>query len=213
MKNNLLNNNINNIVENIITTIFNNLNCVKIGKIIKFYPEDKTADVQIITKIKDSSSTIKTYTLLSKCLVIGNKITLPIEEGEQVIILFNDYDLNAYFETGEVQEPYSERKHNLSDGIVICGLNSIVNAINYDNSAICLNYSQSRINGNLEVNGDQVNNGNININGNTTTTGNNEAATYSVGGVAGISGSFTDTGAGATGLTLTITNGLITGIN
>ena len=142
MKNNILENNINNIVENIITTIFNNLNCVKLGKIIKFYSEDKTADVEIITKIKDNNNDIKNISLLSKCLVIGNKITLPVEEGEQVIVLFNDYDLNAYFETGEAQEPYSERQHDLSDGIVICGLNSIVNAINYDNSAICLNYTQ-----------------------------------------------------------------------
>ena len=209
MKNNILENNINNIVENIITTIFNNLNCVKLGKIIKFYSEDKTADVEIITKIKDNNNDIKNISLLSKCLVIGNKITLPIEEGEQVIVLFNDYDLNAYFETGEAQEPYSERQHDLSDGIVICGLNSIVNAINYDNSAICLNYNQSRVNGNLEVNGNQVNNGNININGDVTTTGNNEAATYSTGGVSGINTTIIDTGSGASGKSWIVKNGLI----
>ena len=146
MKNNLLNNNIADLIDNLIKTIFQSLNCVKVGKVIKFYPEDKTADIQIITKIKDTNNNLKDIAILSKCLVIGNKITLPIEEREDVVILFNDYDINAYFETGQSQEPYSSRKHSLSDGIVICGLNSIINAINYDNTAICFNHKQIKVN-------------------------------------------------------------------
>lgn len=203
---NLLNNTIVDLSEAIIKNVFKYLNCVKIGKIIKFYPEDKTADVQIITKIKDEEDNIKDIALLSKCLVIGNKITLPIEEGENVVVLFNDYDLNIYFETGEAQLPYSDRKHDLSDGIVICGLNSLINAINYDNSAICLNYN-TKVNGNLDISE------NTTINGNNEVKGNNEAATYSTGGVPGISGVFADTGTASSGKSITITNGLITAIN
>ena len=209
MKNNLLNNNISDIVDNLIKTIFQSLNCVKIGKVIKFYPEDKTADIQIITKTKDINNNLKDTALLSKCLVIGNKITLPIEEGEDVVILFNDYDINAYFETGQSQEPYSSRKHSLSDGIVICGLNSIVNAINYDNTAVCFNYTQTKVNGNLEVNGEQQNNGNVNINGNIITNGNNEAKSYSVNNKSGLSTTIMDTGTGATGKSWTFENGIL----
>lgn len=207
MKNNLLNNNISDIVDNLIKTIFQSLNCVKIGKVIKFYPEDKTADVQLMTKIIDVNNNLKDITLLSKCLVIGNKITLPIEEGEDVVILFNDYDINAYFETGQSQEPYSSRKHSLSDGIVICGLNSIINAINYDNTAICFNHKQTKVNGSLEVNGEQKNNGNIN--GNITTSGNNEAKSYSVNNKSGLSTTIMDTGTGATGKSWVFENGIL----
>lgn len=151
MKNNLLPNDINNLANAIIEQVFKTLNCVKIGRIIKFYTEDKTADVEIITKQKKADGTFQSISLLKKCLVLGNRITTPILEGDDVVVLFNDYDLNAYFETGTAQEPYSTRKHDLSDGIVLMGLNSLVNAIQYDNSAICLNYQQTKINGNLKT--------------------------------------------------------------
>ncbi len=134
------------------------------------------------------------------CALLGFKVEDKGLKDFSNGFLFNDYDLNVYFETGEAQLPYSDRKHDLSDGIVICGLNSLVNAIQYDNTAICLNYN-SKINGNLDISE------NINI------LGNIEASTYSTGGQAGISGTFVDTGQGASGKTLTITNGLITEIN
>lgn len=210
MKDNLLPNNINNLANAIIEQVFKTLNCVKIGRIIKFYTEDKTADVEILAKQKKLDGTFQNITLLKKCLVLGNRITTPILEGDDVIVLFNDYDLNAYFETGTAQEPYSTRKHDLSDGIVLMGLNSLVNAIQYDNEAICLNYEQTKINGNLEVNGDTTQNGNNTITGNNTVSGNVDAMTYSVGGVVGVSGVFVDI---PTNKTLTITNGLITAIS
>lgn len=210
MKNNLLPNNINNLANSIIEAVFESLNCVKIGRIIKFYTEDKTADVEILTKQKKEDGSFQNISILKKCLVLGNKITTPILEGDDVVVLFNDYDLNSYFETGTAQEPYSTRKHDLSDGIVLMGLNSLVNAIQYDNSAICLNYEQTRINGNLEVNGDTTQNGNNTITGNNTVSGNVDAMTYSVGGVVGVSGVFVDV---PTNKTLTITNGLITAIS
>jgi len=210
MKNNILNNTIENLANAIIEQVFKNFNCVKIGKISKFYSQDKTADIEILTKQKRNDGTLQNIAILKKCLVLGNKITIPIEEGEQVVVLFNDFDLNSYFETGEAQEAYSVRKHDLSDGIVLMGLNSLINAINYDNSAICLNYQQTKINGNLQINGNTEQNGNNEISGNNTVKGNVEATTYSTGGQAGVSGVFVDT---PSGKSITITNGIITAIN
>lgn len=195
---NLFKNNIENLVEVLKENILKSLNCVKIGRIYKFYPEDKTADVEILNKIKVNDE-IKEITLLLKCLVVGNKITLPIEEGEDVVVLFNDVDLNSYFETGTSQLPYSNRRHSISDGIVICGLNSLINSINYDNTAINLNYD-TKINGNVNV----LNNLNVNKN--------IEAFTYSTNNKKGVSGTFQDTGAGASFKTLIVENGLIVGI-
>lgn len=190
-----------------------NINCIQVGQIIKFYPENKTADVNICFKQKKGNDFIN-YPLLLKCPVLGNKITVPVEEGEFCIVLFNDRNIDSWWETGEVQAPYTEDKHNISDGLVICGLNSFINAINYDNSAICLNY-KTKINGETDINGETtindntIINGDTTINGNNTIQGNTDSQTYSTGGVVGVSGSF----ANAMGHTLTITNGLITNIS
>lgn len=117
-------------------------NCIQVGEIVKFYPEDKTADVNICFK-KQVAEDIINYPLLLKCPVLGNKITTPIEEGEFCIVLFNDVNIDGWFETGQAQKPYSNEKHCISDGLVICGLNALSNAINYDNENINLTYKSN----------------------------------------------------------------------
>lgn len=117
-------------------------NCIQVGEIVKFYPQDKTADVNICFK-KQVAEDIINYPLLLKCPVLGNKITTPIEEGEFCIVLFNDVNIDGWFETGQPQKPYSNEKHCISDGLVICGLNALSNAINYDNENINLTYKSN----------------------------------------------------------------------
>lgn len=210
MKNNLLNNGISELADFIIEKVFDTLNCIKIGKVIKFYTEDKTADIEIINKVNINGE-LKNIALLLKCLVMGNKITTPIEEGENVIVLFNDYDLNAYFETGEAQEPYSSRKHDLSDGIVLCGLNNLINKINYDNENITLNYiSNIKVGETIQLNGNTQVSNDLNVNNNIVCNNNIDGATFSTGGQVGVSGVFVDT---PSGKSITITNGIITAIN
>lgn len=142
--------------------LLSKFNCCKIGKIIKFYPEDKTADIQILSK-KEINGTLYDYPLLSKCLIIGDKITQPVLINDNCIVLFNDFNIDSYFETGTSQQPYNNRKHDLSDGIAILGVNSLVNKIEYDNNNIVLNYQSSiKIGENINL---QANN-NINITNN-----------------------------------------------
>ena len=117
-------------------------NCIQVGEIVKFYPQDKTADVNICFK-KQVAEDIINYPLLLKCPVLGNKITTPIEEGEFCIVLFNDVNIDGWFETGQSQKPYSNERHCISYGIVICGLNALSNAINYDNENINLTYKSN----------------------------------------------------------------------
>lgn len=119
-----------------IKTIFN---CVQVGEIVKFYEEDKTADVNIVFKQKVGDNIIN-RPLLLKCPVLGNKITTPIETGEFCIVLFSDVNIDSWWETGQSQEPYTAEKHSISDGLVICGLNALTNKIEYDNENICLKY-------------------------------------------------------------------------
>lgn len=152
MKPNTNNNvNIDYLLETIIEKVKKDINCIKIGKVVKFYEEDKTADVEIMFKIRENNGTITDYPQLLKCLVMGNKITLPIEEGEYCLILFNDVNLDCFFENSQKQVPYTQEKHTISDGIIITGLNNLINKIKYDNTAICLNYILNKIKGKLEV--------------------------------------------------------------
>lgn len=124
-------------------SIKSELNCVEIGKINKFYPDDKTADVEICFKQMTNTNEIKNYPLLIKCPVLGNKITCPVEEGEYCVILFNDRCIDSWYETNNIQVPYNIEKHSISDGLVICGLNNLINKINYDNDNINLTYKSN----------------------------------------------------------------------
>ena len=53
MKNTNNNIDLNYLLEQVIEKVKNDINCVKIGKIVKFYEEDKTADVEIMFKKKE----------------------------------------------------------------------------------------------------------------------------------------------------------------
>lgn len=155
------------LLERVINNLKRSFNCVKIGRVVAFYPEDKTADIQILFKTKKDDEIVE-YPLLLKCLVVGNKITVPVEVGDDCVVLFNDCNLDSYFDTGELSTPYTNDLHDISDGIVIMGLNSLQNKITYDNSAICLNYTNIKINGFLAVSSDVSVNGNVNISNDIT---------------------------------------------
>ena len=205
MKNTNNNIDLNYLLEQVIEKVKNDINCVKIGKIVKFYEEDKTADVEIMFKKKENDNIID-YPLLLKCLVVGNKITVPIEVGEYCLIFFNDINLDSFFETNDKQLPYTLETHNISDAIVITGLNNLNNKIQYDNTAISLNYSLNKINGNLEVQGETTINNNTTINGNTTITGTTTSGKVEVGN--GATGVFVS----ADNKTITVEKGIITKI-
>ncbi|GHU28116.1 hypothetical protein FACS1894152_5580 [Bacilli bacterium] len=151
--------------------------CVKIGKIETFYPETKTADVLIPFKQKRPDGELIDNVLILGALVMGNTITLPIRTGEYCIVLFNDFDYDLWYNTGHDGEPETDRTHNITDAIVITGLNGLFNAIqNYDNEHIALNFN-SKVNGTLDVTDDTTIEGdttfrqNIVVNVNVTVNG------------------------------------------
>lgn len=167
--------------------IFNNINCIKIGKIETFYKEDKTADISICFKKNiyiNNKETKEDYSLLLKCPVLGNHITYPIKKGEYCIVLFNDINLDSWFENSDNQVPYTNETHNIADGIAIVGLNNLINKINdYDLDNIHLR-------NNTRITGDLLVEKNINVNININVKGNIEGATYSTNGEKGASGTF-----------------------
>lgn len=195
------------------------LSCVKIGQIQSFDKIHQTATVKILHKEIDEYNLVERkltdYPLLEEVPVVvlgggGGRLTFPIKTGDTCLLLFNDYELDGWWISGEARPSDFPRKHDLSDAIALVGVNSLVSLIqNYSDfvelhysdissiivgESIDINNAQTNVGGNLEVDGDIV--------GNATCTSELHSTH-------GATGSFTN----AAGQTLTIVDGIITAIS
>jgi hypothetical protein len=48
-------------------------------------------------------------------------LTMPITAGDECLVVFTDVSLDAWFQSGGVQNQMSQRRHSLTDGIAIFG--------------------------------------------------------------------------------------------
>lgn len=108
-------------------SIFANMNCIQIGRIEKVN-DNQTVEIKIQVKRRVQGDKIKDYSLLVDCpyLVIsggGAYLDMPIKKGDYCIILFNDRNIDTWWDTANVKEPLTKRKHNLSDGMALVGIN------------------------------------------------------------------------------------------
>ena len=123
--------------------IFATINCVRIGKIYRFYPETQTADIQLVDKAQTSTKLLDFPLLLNvPCFVIGNSniyISCPIQEGDFCVLLFNDRDITNWYIQEDISAPATFRKHNISDGLAIVGIRNSLTAIkDFNNENIVL---------------------------------------------------------------------------
>ena len=112
------------------------LNCHHIGKIQVFNPLNQTATVTINYKktffVADNGAYVPKlvdYPILAECPVIclggGNgALTFPISAGDDCLVLFNDRDLDNWFQGSSSSGVATPRLHAFSDGIVLVGLRS-----------------------------------------------------------------------------------------
>lgn len=56
-------------------------------------------------------------------------LTMPIQPGDEVLLVFADTCIDAWLNSGGIQNWNDRRRHDLSDAIAIPGLNSIPNVI------------------------------------------------------------------------------------
>jgi len=129
--------------------IFANINCVQIGKIEKVN-SNQTVEILIQVKRRVSGDIISDYPLLADCPYFvlsggGAYIDMPIKKGDSCIILFNDRNIDNWWSTENVKEPADRRKHSLSDGIALVGINSRVNFFDLSGDAIGLRAADKKI--------------------------------------------------------------------
>jgi len=142
------------ILDGLKIDIFKELNCHKIGTIESFDSDNQTATVSLIDKgVRDTidGEVLQTYSLLQDVPVIVNKgasggLTIPINAGDTCLVLFNDRDIDNWFDDGLSQKPNTKRTHDLADAIALVGIRSQVNKItDYNNTATELNYLANKI--------------------------------------------------------------------
>lgn len=106
--------------------IFATINCIQIGKIEKVNT-DQTVEIALQIKRRTPKG-ITSYPVLVDCPYFvlqggGAYLDLPIKIGDYCIVLFNDRNIDTWWSSKNVKEPPTKRKHSLSDGIALVGIN------------------------------------------------------------------------------------------
>jgi len=203
--------------------IFANLNCHQVGIIESFDNSTQTVRVQIATKrIVDVSLngaiTYNNYPLLVDVPVISlyggdSGMTFPIKKGDECLILFNDRQIDNWFNSGGIQPFNILRLHDLSDGFALVGIRSLQKVLkNYSN-----NKTEWFFNDLVKISqgatSTDIKNILINLIGNTVASGTLLANGFiSADGSAGITTTQTFKDGADNIKTMIIKNGLITGI-
>ena len=120
--------------------IFADLNCVQIGRIQKVN-SNQTVEILLQMKRRIPDNKIADYPLLVDCPYFvlqggGAYIDMPIKKGDICLVLFNDRNIDTWWSTENVAEPPDRRKHNLSDGFALIGINSDVNPLDNDGTFV-----------------------------------------------------------------------------
>lgn len=153
----------------------NNLRVASPGIIQSFDPVEQTVTVQLAIREKrlknDGTEEWLDIPQLVDVPVVfpragGYVLTFPVKAGDECLVVFGDACMDAWWQSGGVQNQIDCRRHDLSDGYAILGPWSQPRRIsNYSTSSVQLrNESGSAY---IELSGDTVNiaGGVINIKG------------------------------------------------
>lgn len=100
------------------------------GIIQSFNKEEQTVTVQLamrelISKEDLTKEWVNIPMLLDVPIVIpragGYCLTMPIQEGDECLVVFGDMCIDAWFTYGGIQNQMEKRRHDLSDGFAILG--------------------------------------------------------------------------------------------
>lgn len=162
-------------IRSVATSEIDALNCVKVAIIEEYYPETRTAKVNLVNKVfaglnDDGIQKTQLYPpLYPKVMFVGtpdNGMDYKVQKGDEVLVFFCDREITSWWGTGQVCQLDDFRTHHMSDCIALAGIRSQPKTtITNDNLNI---YSK---NGIINFEGNVVINGNVQINGNIEITG------------------------------------------
>ncbi|WP_049096483.1 Gp138 family membrane-puncturing spike protein [Burkholderia cepacia] len=103
------------------------------GTVESFDPVAMTVSVQLGTRdsIRNEDGTVSTspFPLLTDCPVVwqgggGVTATFPIASGDECLVVFASRCIDAWWQSGGVQEQAEPRTHSLADGFALIGVRS-----------------------------------------------------------------------------------------
>lgn len=113
--------------------VFSSLNCMMIGEIVSFDVSKKAAVVKLKIKHVDDDGKFKEIPLLLDCPVFtlqggGGSIRFPVQAGDSCLVFFSDRSIDEWYITGQSAAPENPRLHDINDGIVFVGVNSLADS-------------------------------------------------------------------------------------
>lgn len=154
-----------NLLDRFERNLLSELNCVKVGKVKTFYSDKQTADIEIdgYPQISDVPVHFISGANFS--------IQVPVEAGDDCIVLFCDTDLDNWVQNGSQSPAFASDLHGLNGAVCLVGLKNLTTKIDdyitngvrikYKNSEIELTDSGIVIKGNVTVQGTITANGEI----------------------------------------------------
>lgn len=137
--------------------IFASLNCVNIGKVESINADEQTVEVTLQIKRLAQDATSTAWPMLVDCPYFvlqggGAYIDMPITAGDFCLVLFNDRSIDTWWDTANMTDPRTPRKHSLSDGIALVGLNPKPQALEHKDTSVGIEAAgkKVRINNNAE---------------------------------------------------------------
>ena len=132
------------VLNDLRNSIFANLNCIQIGKIESINKEEQTVEIQIQMKRTINNEKSVSYPLLVDCPLIvmqggGAFLEFPVNAGDYCLVLFNDRNIDIWWDTANITEPLTKRKHSLSDGFALVGINPKTSVIGLTGDKVILN--------------------------------------------------------------------------
>lgn len=133
--------------------LFLSLNCHAIATVESFNASKQTCEATVVYKRSilqaqedgTYSTVLVDFPLLVDVpvLILGGSdsyLSFPTESlvGTDALILFNDRDINNWFEGANGKGCQSPRLHSFGDGIAIVGLRSKANSISYEEAKVVL---------------------------------------------------------------------------
>lgn len=163
-----------------------------LGEIVSFNSSNRICSVKPVTKNIIRGQQFEFDILqgvpATSFRVGGFVISMPLNVGDRVIILFSDYDISNYLLSGRIVDNNTNSFHSLDDAIVIplsTTLSTETLTNNLNDLVIAKNDFSSKIvlkpNGEIEITSDStmnINTGNNNLNITTTGQGNVEIDCY-----------------------------------
>ena len=196
-------------IRSVATSEIDALNCVKVAIIEEYYPETRTAKVNLVNKVfaglnDDGIQKTQLYPpLYPKVMFVGtpdNGMDYKVQKGDEVLVFFCDREITSWWGTGQVCQLDDFRTHHMSDCIALAGIRSqplatpTNNDLNITSNGMGINISANSINikADTEV---KIESPSVSTTGNLS-VGTGISAVVPCGGV-----------------TLTFSNGILTGVS